>query len=75
MLCVRNMLEDIAAFPSRFDQDRKSFADLHLPGEFAKHRRPQRNLEGGIGFERLQRDGIHPSFFVRINSVPRLFIT
>ena len=49
----QNMLENIVAFFRCFDQQFQPFADFSLAGEFTKHRRPQRNLEGGIGRGRL----------------------
>ena len=52
----QDVLEHVAALLRRFDQDLESFTDLHLAGELAEHRRPQRNLEGRIRWWRSHHD-------------------
>ena len=71
----QDVLEDIAPLLRGFHEHSEPFTHFHLPGELAEHRRPERDLERGIGLERLDRGGAHPSFFVSTSSVPRLFTT
>src|SRR5204863_1518011 len=51
----QNMLEHIAPFFCRFHHQFQAFTDLHLTGEFAKHRRPQRDFESDIWFRWFHR--------------------
>ena len=44
----QDVLEHVATLFRRFDQHLDPFTDLHLAGELAEHRRPQRNFEGRI---------------------------
>ena len=52
----QNMLEDVAALFRRLHQEFEPFAHLHLAGELAEHRRPQRDFESGIGLRRFHRE-------------------
>ena len=53
----QNMFENVSAFLGRFDEQLQPFANFHLSGELAEHRRPERNLEGRI--RRGWNDGSH----------------
>ncbi len=46
----QNVLEDVVPFFGRFHHQFQTLAHFHLAGEFAEHRRPQRNFESGIWF-------------------------
>ena len=49
----QNMLEDVAPFFGRLHEKLEPFADFHLAGELAEHRRPQRDFESGIRLGRF----------------------
>ena len=57
----QNVLEHIAAFLRRLDHQLQTLAHLHLAGELAEHRRPQRDFESGVRLGRFHRgwsDGV-----------------
>ena len=53
----QNVLEHVAALFRRLDQELEPFADFHLSGELAEHRRTQRDFESGIGLRRFHDGG------------------
>ena len=52
----QNVLKDVASFFGRLHQKFEPFADFHLAGELAEHRRPQRDFESGIRLRRFHWD-------------------